>query len=343
MQVREPKLLSPEVQAAICNEYCCSYSFKIDNILINIACIITASALQDLTKSPEQVARSVLAKAMNRIHGSMTMGAIYVSHLLLGHGDSYISYKTQIVNFIAYVRHFRPSHAQRLFPDASSGQLIQRLAIDSEGTTGFVNEVLTFIKRDPALYRLSPMEMAICIQVAPHPKKKNTPFLLQEGHPMTATHGLRPKTRFVLPQFLHDPPPRPADTAPVEDREDYAAYALSVFYSDKYMDRLQGATLWDKLLSWEDLTRRNKGPRGADLDTFALRMLTNVDNMAAARLVSRKDRSTLKSTRAAARAAARAQEVRSVFSDCAYHYWSMIISLTISIIPPISGLQTTIK
>ena len=313
MQVQEPKLLSPEVQAAICNEYTCSYSFKIDNILINIACIITASALQDLTKTPEQIARSVLAKAMNRIHGAMTMGAIYVSHLLLGHGDSYISYKTQIVNFIAYVRHFKPSHAQRLFPDASSGQLIQRLTIDSEGSAGFVNEVLTYVRRDPALYRLSPLEMAMCIQLAPHPKNKTTPFLLQLGHPMAVTHGVRPKTRFVLPQFLSDPPPRPADSAPVEDREDYAAYARSVFYSDKFLDRLEGPTLWDQLLFWEDQTRQKKGPRGAELDAFALRMLKNVENMAAARLVSRKNRSVLRATRAAARAAAKAQEVSLYF------------------------------
>ena len=46
------------------------------------------------------------------------------------------------------------------------------------------------------------------------------------------------------------------------------------------------------------------------LDAFAIRMLTNVENQAEARLTSKKDNAILKASRAAARAALRAQEVR---------------------------------
>ena len=49
------------------------------------------------------------------------------------------------------------------------------------------------------------------------------------------------------------------------------------------------------------------------MDSFAIRMLTNVDNQAEARLACKRDNAVLRAARAAARAARRAQEVGSVF------------------------------
>ena len=295
-------------------EYTCSYSFKVDNTKINSATITSSCALQDLTKSPEQIARSVLSKAMNRINGSMTLGAIYVTHLIMGHGDSYLSYDTQIVNFNAYVRHLHPSHAERLFPNASSaGHLVQTLVTNEDGSAGpvrFNNEVLTFIRRHPALHKLSPVELAMAFYLDRHPKKTPLPLCLDAAHPMATTHGHRKRSTFVLPQFVSDPPLRPADTAPLEDREAYAAYALTVFYSEHYIKDLEGLNMWEQLRSWEDLAQQGNGPRGADLDVFALRMLKNVETMAAARAVTRENNAVLKAARAAAKAAARAHEVR---------------------------------
>jgi len=290
----------------------------VDNAKINTATITSSNVLQDLTKSPEQIARSVLSKAMNSINGSMTLGAIYVTHLLLGHGDSYLSYDTQIVNFVAYVRHFYPSHAGRLFPDASTSHLTQQLTAPNndddadDGVMRFSNEVVNFVRRHPTLHKLSPLELAMTFQLRPNPKNKTHPLCLDPAHPLAATHGHQGRSRFVIPQFISYAPPRPPETAPLEDRVAYAAYALAVFYSEHFVKDLSGSNLWEQLRSWEDLARQGQGPRGSDLDAFAFRMLKNVETMASAREAMKESSAILKASRAAAKAASRAQQVQVV-------------------------------
>ena len=263
-----------------------------------------------MTKTDDQRARSVLARAMNRITGSMSLGAIYVTHLLLGHGDSYISYDTQIINFVAYVRHFYPNAADRLFPSSTSSQLMQRAAINPrDGSISLVDEVLTFTLRSQAIASLSPVELAMTFQLTPHPESKPHPLQLDSTHPMAGTHGHRQRSTFVIPQFLTNPPPRPDNSAPLQDKEDYAAYALSVFFNIEYTSKLPEGTLWEKLEAWREGRSRPRSAVFPGLDEFAVRMLANVENQAAARLVNRRDAAFLKASRAAAKAATQAQQV----------------------------------
>ena len=70
-----------------------------------------------------------------------------------------------------------------------------------------------------------------------------------------AAAGHRKRSTFVLLQFVSDRPLRPVDTAPLEDREAYAAYALTVFYSEHYVKDLEGSNMLEQLRSWEDLTQ----------------------------------------------------------------------------------------
>ena len=318
-QVQEPILHDPDVQGAVVTEYTVKYSLKDDNTKRNDAFITSSFFLQDLTKTDDQRARSVLARAMNRITGSMTLGAIYVTHLLLGHGDSYLSYDTQIINFVAYVRHFYPAAADRLFPSSASSQLMQRAAVNPEdGSICLVDEVMTFNLKNKAIASLSPVELAMTFQLTPHPESKPHPLQLDSTHPMAGTHGHRQRSKFVVPQFLTNPPPRPDSSAPLQDKEDYAAYALSVFFNNEYLSKLPEGTLWEKLEAWREGRCRPRSAVFPGLDEFAVRMLTNVENQAAARLVIRHDAAFLKASRAAAKAAAQAQQVRNAFMRCLY-------------------------
>ncbi len=120
-------------EAFIATEYASSYSFKADAIHINTRFIATVKILQDQTKTPQQIARSVLIKvgsitrvtlaslvgafysyyisltngyffvqALNLCNGGVTLGAIMVATVLLGYGESHVSYKTKAHDMRAY-------------------------------------------------------------------------------------------------------------------------------------------------------------------------------------------------------------------------------------------------
>lgn len=107
-QIDEPEELPPEVQAARIAEYIASYVFKADDVTSTANFIAAATALQELrskgTKTKEQIATSVLCKVANAVNKGVTLGAVYVSHLLFGHADAILSYKPQMINISAYLR-----------------------------------------------------------------------------------------------------------------------------------------------------------------------------------------------------------------------------------------------
>ncbi len=276
-------------------EYFSAYAFKADSININTALIVSANLLQNETKTPEQVSKSVLAKAMNRITGSMTLGAIYVAHLLLGRGDSYLSYKTQILDFKAYVRWLWPDHAHHLFSGSPSyGSTAHTLAVQSDsGQVILINEVQAYKFRNAALSPLSPMELTMEFVLERNPKKSPRPLTLMSDHPQCHTHSHKRRPNPLVAQFIANHPPRPDDNASNNEKEAYAAYALSVFYSDRMVQDLGelGCTLWEKLSAWALLK-----PRG-DLDELALRMLGNAERQAAAREAMSRESTMLRMSR----------------------------------------------
>lgn len=300
--MQEPRLESPEVQGLIVTEYMVSYSLKADNVDANTKLIIAGSLLESHTKSEEQIGRSVLTKALNRVAGSMTYGAIYVARLLLGRGDSYISYNTQVVDFRGFLRALPVSkdYAHHLSsPSPHSAEVVHTLSSDKDGTkVVLVTDVLSYTLRNDALKLLSPVELAMGFEVYPHPKTKKRPLFFQSAHPKEDTHGHKVRNFPVLPQFISNLPIKPHEFAPSLEREIYAAFALAIFYSDQLVDGLQGDTLWSKLQDWE--TRRPRNIGSLRLDDFALTMLENANNQALARAAMSRDTKVMRMSRKAA-------------------------------------------
>jgi len=97
-----------DIQAARIAEYIASYVFKADDVTSTANFIAAATALMELrnkgVKTREQIAASVLSKVANAVNKSVTLGAVYVAHLMFGHADAILSYKPQVMNIASYVR-----------------------------------------------------------------------------------------------------------------------------------------------------------------------------------------------------------------------------------------------
>lgn len=105
----------------------------------------------------------------------------------------------------------------------------------------------------------------------------------------------------VIPQPLKEHPKRPSPDAPVDMKEEYAAWAIGNFYSDRLVSKLypdvsdrasdiydgedlrDETTLWSLFKRWE-----RRRPRG-DKDTFAFRCLHNIELRLEARSRMRED------------------------------------------------------
>lgn len=69
-----------------------------------------------------------------------------------------------------------------------------------------------------------------------------------------------------------EPPLRPHVSSSSEEKNNYAVFALSLFYPfDRHLDDLAGKTLWDKYVFWND-----NRPRMA-MDDHAFRCLDNIE------------------------------------------------------------------
>lgn len=92
-------LQDPATHASLSNEYCTGYDTKLDAKHINTRLVTSSCLLQEQTKTKEQVARSVLARALNRVQGSITKGPMMLLAELLGYGDFLISHKFKTFDF----------------------------------------------------------------------------------------------------------------------------------------------------------------------------------------------------------------------------------------------------
>ena len=66
MQADEPKTGDPELEAFLATEYISGYSFKADAINISTCFLVIAKVLQDQTKTPAQIGRSVVIKVKSK-------------------------------------------------------------------------------------------------------------------------------------------------------------------------------------------------------------------------------------------------------------------------------------
>lgn len=111
-------------------------------------------------------------------------------------------------------------------------------------------------------------------------------YMFSDDHPQGSDYAYRPREEYVLNQFFSDPPPRPCEQAPWDDKQLYAAFVLANFTSDRdkwvrqaLADMAAGAAavdLWALFKEWE----------GADTSLHARlckHFLTNINDHTAAR------------------------------------------------------------
>jgi len=95
------------VQAARIAEYVASYAFKDDDTTNTANFVAASNSLLKIraagVRDKESIASCVLGKVANAVNKSISLGAVYVSHLMSGHADAMLSYDTVLVNLAAYM------------------------------------------------------------------------------------------------------------------------------------------------------------------------------------------------------------------------------------------------
>jgi len=312
-QEEEPEVVPPAIHAALTTEYIAAYVYKADDISMTEAFLASVRMLEERrqsgTVSMDKLARSVISKAMNSVTKSISLGAVFIAHLLAGHGDAQLSYETQIVNFASYFRHrfpgapaspgvpAAPSPADAMFDGIQGAKEDSYKHTFHAGHIILCNEVESYMYRSRKLEMFSPMEMAMAFCVKAVAGKKQFEFMV--GHPLHESHAHVPRKSIAYPQFVAPFPSEPSgvDGGMEDKKDDYAAFVLTLFrpWRKELLPRvtdasgeLQTATSG----SWTDFTRWRRGELttgekdGTDrrlLDTLASQMLDNCLLQAAAR------------------------------------------------------------
>ena len=94
LQAEEPKPLNAAAAAALQSEYTSKYATKSDAAKINFALLTTSYLIGKATRTKEEVARSVITKCLNSIHGTISYPIALTSYYLAGYGDHTISHDT---------------------------------------------------------------------------------------------------------------------------------------------------------------------------------------------------------------------------------------------------------
>lgn len=170
-----------------------------------------------------------------------------------------------------------------------------------------VDASLLYVHRHNSLSHWSPYEMTMGFSCGQDSTGDSKLFPLQGDLGSKCGYTHKPRLNrskepvLCIPQQLKEHPKRPSPDAPVDMKEDYAAWALGNFYSDRLMDKLLPAdsdqdqdiydgedlrgvsTVWSMFRRWE-----RRRPRG-EMDAFALRCIHNIDLRAEARSRMRED------------------------------------------------------
>jgi hypothetical protein len=239
-------------------------------------------AAQGLLEAPERAmdhkARALLSKFLNSVNGSYSVSLVISATHLLGYGDSWFPFDTVPFDLNAHwhglARDFDALDAG-LNPDEDEDHEIINDRNASRLHVVAAKDAYRY--RCDALSSWSPYEMAMAFNVVRSRAKTVQALALKDGYP-GASAGHQPRDTMAIPRLYRDPCHKPDDSASREDKDTYAAFALGNFFPyDRMLDDLQGATLWEKYLSWVD-----KRPRGVR-DDLALSMLHNLHIQCVAR------------------------------------------------------------
>jgi hypothetical protein len=267
----EPRLPDAAAAAAIATEYTHKYAFKADNTSINTKLLVMVERMSQCNLTEDQISRSVVKKALNKITGSMTVGTQLAASLILGHGDHHISHKPKVHLF----RQFEKSVVADGFDDED---VMLHMHLGQNGAVHMTSDCVAYTHRNALLVDWSPVELHMCFELT-----RGGAFALRGAHPLASTHGHTPRPRMVVPQYVQPPRVRPDGDADVSLRNDYGLFALSNFCSHATLSTLDGDSYWDKYIHW--MTTK---PRG-DRDTFAMVVLDNINLTVTARLRMQQD------------------------------------------------------
>ena len=205
-------------------------------------------------------------------HGQITQPALQAKHILLmmENGD----FQKLLLNFM---ESFSMSYTDECPASPAPGYDDDNTAVDltttADGKFCAVGPKANFLARHDALSDWSFVETEMAYDCGVIRSQHARMLALQGDHPKAGLYGHSARTAaaMCLPQFIREFPLMPAEQAPPDEREAWAAFALGAFFPyDRKLSVLQGSSLWEKVAFW----RANK-PRG-DFDTFAWRCLDNI-------------------------------------------------------------------
>jgi hypothetical protein len=312
-QLVEPELLPGDVRASLQSEYNTSYNTKSDNIELNQAVVFVASTI-DRKRTTAQVKTSVLSKMVNALTKTIPYPLVMSAAYLLGFGDSWCPIQTARHDFALFQRRllqrdipYDNNLVDHVFAEVESSDNDEDddgEAASDDGRTSVkaIDAAMQYRHRHASLDDWSPFELTMGFVFGAADTEEATLFPLSgpfegRGYAHRPRRNRARQLAMVVPQPGKEHPRRPAEDAPPTVREEYAAWALGNFYSDRLMDKLAptdaadadgSVSLWGQFRRWE-----NSRPRG-DKDEFALRCISNIELRLEARSLMGRDSKQLR-------------------------------------------------
>jgi len=238
-----PSMLDAETHSIMQSEYASKYCAKIDNTDINTNAFILLVEHEAETRTPDQQAKSLLQKLLHKINGSQTYPLVLTVSFLLGHDDHW--FPIPCATFDPW--HFYKScmsHSKQC-GDLDMHDVQCRLDHNAEDSSVTISTQLSrYNRRHVALHDWSPYEMTMAFDCAKPTRLAGQLLHLDND----SDQGHNPVANIRIPQIVKDIPPYPAETSDLEFKEEWAAYALGVFFPfDTMLDELEGDSLWEKV------------------------------------------------------------------------------------------------
>jgi hypothetical protein len=317
-------LLSAVVAAIASSEYATKYNTKSDNTDVNASLLRVAEVLDDNNRSTPSVAAGVLRKVLHAINRTISYPLVMSASYLLGHGDHWFPMRTHKFDWGLFQRDLLDTSTLYDLDDVD--HTLTRAdedAVDDDEAAQvrvqMINDLTSYKYRDESLESWSPYELSIafdCVVRGTITVAEGFPGGYKYGHSLRVNSAREPAQS--IPQFFREPPAQPTDDAPSHLREEYAAFALGVFYPyDKpsYMAKLgdKSSSLWDKYKTWRERCPRDKvlptdeqPPLATDSpqrDKFAFRVLDNLRDRTIARAEMKMDTKRVRAIRRLVRTA----------------------------------------
>jgi len=332
VQLTEPELVAADVRAVLQSEYNTAYNTKNETTGINQTVVNVAAGMEHRGRSLARNKTTVLSKMLNAINKTIAYPLVMSSAYLLGYGDAWCPTRFARHDFALFQREclgLADPYADGtvdhvLVADSDGdGQLSASEAEDSasvdsgdDGDSNYgdaqfaaappqriaaIDAGMMYHHRSDALSDWSPFEvtMAFTCDKPSTADAKLFPLKRNIGrggvllaHKPRVDKSKRPAV--AIPQPTREHPRRPADDASSDVKQQYAAWALGNFFSDRRMAMLRPgddddattrgkSDLWSMFRRWE-----RRLPRG-EKDEFALQCINNVELRLKARALMRDD------------------------------------------------------